>query len=88
MIRFLISVLVLCVLGWIFCDINPEETYTWYSGIWQGIFFIPNWIRSLFTGALYKAQFYTAGYNACYWIFAVISTVSTVCGGGWFSWRR
>ena len=26
-------ILVSCFAGWLLCDIAPNETYTWYSGI-------------------------------------------------------
>lgn len=81
MLRLLITILIYCFLGWLLCDINPNETYTWYSGIWQGIFFIPNLIRSWFSDALFKAEHYTAAYNVFYWIFATMSVISLVTGG-------
>lgn len=27
-----------CFMGWYLCDINPNDTYSWYSGIWHGLF--------------------------------------------------
>ena len=45
-----------CFMGWYLCDINPNDTYSWYSGIWHGLFFIPNWLRSWFGDAMYKAN--------------------------------
>ena len=41
-----------CFMGWYLCDINPNDTYSWYSGIWHGLFFIPNWFRSWFGDAI------------------------------------
>ena len=54
-LRFLITVLVYCFFGWLLCDIVPGKEYTWYSGIWHGLFFVVNLVRSWFTDALYKA---------------------------------
>lgn len=83
-IRLLVYILVCCLFGWLLCDINPEETYGWLGGIWQGLFFVPNWIRSWFGSALYIAPLHTAAYSVWYWIFAVISVlggISTLFGG-------
>ena len=65
-------------LGWLLCDIEPDTEYTWYSGIWHGLFFVINFIRSLFTDALYKAEEYTSAYNVFHWIFSIISVISYI----------
>lgn len=77
MIKILITVLVYCFVGWLFCNIDPGETYSWFSGIWHGIFFIPNLLRSIFTDALFKAQSYTDAYNVFWWI----SVIFSITGG-------
>ena len=79
--RILITILVYCFLGWLLCDINPEKEYTWYSGIWHGMFFVVNLVRSWFTNALYKAEIYTATYNVFYWIFSTLSVLGFLFGG-------
>jgi len=61
--RPLISILFAGLIGWLFCDINVEKEYTWYSGIWQGIFFVPNYIRHLVWDTPYKAEIYTTAYR-------------------------
>ena len=66
-------ILASCLAAWLFCDIDPNETYTWYSGIWHGVFSFPNFILSLFTDALCKAELYTTTYNVCWWIFTILS---------------
>lgn len=66
-------ILVSCFAGWLLCDIAPNETYTWYSGIWHGLFFFQNLILSWFTDTLYKAEYYTTAYNVFWWFFTVIS---------------
>ncbi len=42
-IRIAENLLVYVFLGWLLCDIdpnpNPNKEYTWYSGIWHGLFF-------------------------------------------------
>ena len=42
--RIFVFIFVSCFIGWLLCDIDPNKTYTWYSGIWHGMFFIPNFI--------------------------------------------
>ena len=79
--RILITILVYSFFGWWLCDIEPRETYTWYSGIWHGCFFMCNWIRSWFTNALYKAEAYTTAYNIFYWIFSILSVLGFLSGG-------
>ena len=80
-IRYIVLyILVSCLVGWLLCNIDPDKTYTWYSGIWHGMFFISNFIRSWFTDALYKAESYTAAYNVFWWIFTGLSVFSFFFG--------
>lgn len=66
-----------------FCHIQPDVTYTWYSGIWHGVFIIPNWIMGLFNDSiLCKAQNYTIGYNIWWWIMLITEILSIILGGG------
>lgn len=78
--RLIITILIYCFLGWLLCDIDPGESYSWYSGIWHGLFFAPNLLRSWFTDAIFKAEIYTSAYNVFYWIFAVLSVIGFVFG--------
>ena len=78
-----VEVAVGCLIASWFCNINPEKTYSWLGGIWHGLFFIPNLIRSWFTEALFKAEYYTASYNVFWWVFTILS-----CLGGLFSGNR
>lgn len=80
--RLLVTVLVSGLMGWLLCDIDVDKEYTWYSGIWHGIFFVPNFIRYLVWDAPYKAELYTIGYNIWYWIFSIVTTISYIFGGG------
>jgi hypothetical protein len=79
--RFIFIILFYCVVGWLFCDIDPVKEYTWYSGIWHGLFFVVNFVRSWFTDALYKAESYTTAYNIFYWIFSILSVLGFLFGG-------
>ena len=69
------------VIAKFFGDIDPEKTYTWYSGIWHGMIFIPNLVRSWFGDALYKANYYTTGYNIWWWILVVVNVWQALFGG-------
>lgn len=81
LVRLYITIVVYCVLGKLLCDIDPNVEYTWYSGIWHGLFFVANFVRSWFTDALYKAEIYTSGYNVCYWIFSIWTVLGCLFGG-------
>ena len=35
-------------LAWLFCNIDALESYSWISGIFHGLFIVPNYIRHLF----------------------------------------
>lgn len=79
--RILITLAVYSFFGWLLCDISPGKEYEWYQGIWHGMFFIPNLIRSWFGDALFKAEHYTSAYNFFYWVFSVLSTIGFLFGG-------
>lgn len=67
------------------CNIQQGEAYSWLSGIWHGLFFVPNYIRSVGgTGLLYKATNASVMYDVFYWIFAVITFLGTVPGMCWY----
>ena len=78
--RILVTILVYCFLGWLLCDIDTEKAYTWFSGIWHGIFFVPNLLRSWFGDALYKAETYTTAYNIFFWIFSILDVLGLLFG--------
>lgn len=80
-LRILITIAVYSFFGWLLCDIEPGKEYTWYSGIWHGLFFVVNWVRSWFSDALFKADVYTASYNVFYWIFSIFSVLGFIFGG-------
>lgn len=75
--------LVLCLFSISLTNINPEKTYSWYHGIWHGIFIIPNWIVSLFSEHVFvKAPKSTTAYSVFWWII-LAWTLWTMFGGGW-----
>jgi hypothetical protein len=64
------------VAAYFFCHIDPEKTYTWYSGIWHGIFWFPNIVMSLFSDSIYaKAPNCTTGYTVFYFLSIIVSSV-------------
>lgn len=79
--RILITISVYGLFGWLLCDIEPAKEYSWYSGIWHGMFFVINLVRSWFSDALYKAEGYTSAYNVFYWIFSILSVIGFLFGG-------
>lgn len=77
LVEYLVGILLAC---WL-CDINPAEYYEWLSGVWHGLMFVPNWLRSLFCDdVLCKAVNYSVGYNVFWWIFCIVSCVEAVIG--------
>lgn len=61
--------LTFCLLSTKICQIHPDKTYFWYSGIWHGIFVIPHWVMSWFADDIYcKAPLRTAAYHIWWWI--------------------
>ena len=80
MIRIVIIICVYSFLGWLLCDIDPDKYYTWYAGLWHGLFFIPNLIRSWLGDALYKANDYSTAYNIWWWITTVWSCLGFLFG--------
>lgn len=58
-----------CLFAIWLCNINPNETYIWYHGIWHGLFAIPNWVRSWFDIAVIsRATFHSSAYTFWWWI--------------------
>ncbi|MDD2344929.1 MAG: hypothetical protein PHY85_02180 [Bacteroidales bacterium] len=74
--------LAFCLLSTKICYINPGKTYTWYSGIWHGIFIIPNWVVSWFADDVYcKAPNSTTAYSIWWWISFVFMGLGLIDGG-------
>ena len=75
-ITLVVFVVLYYLVAYFICSIDPEQTYTWNSGIWHGIFWIPNLIMSLFSDAVYfKAPLCTTGYTICFYATIVISSI-------------
>jgi hypothetical protein len=73
--------LLFCLLSTEICIINPTKNYTWYSGIWHGIFAIPNWIISWFSSDIYcKAPLSTFAYSVFWWLSLIFIGLS-IFGG-------
>ncbi len=73
--------LAFCLLTIKICYINPDKSYTWYSGIWHGLFVIPHWIVSWFSSEIYcRAPNATTAYSIWWWVTFVFSTLSMLGG--------
>ncbi|MFC2412581.1 MAG: hypothetical protein ACFNQF_01020 [Bacteroides sp.] len=76
-VRVIIQGALLCLLGWLFCDINSFEVYSWYSGLWHGLFLPANFVRHLiWEDVLYIAPLHTVAYTVWYWIVGILSILS------------
>ena len=75
--------LVFCLLTTKICHISPDKTYTWYSGLWHGIFVIPHWIVSWFSDDIYcKAPNSTTTYTVWWWISFIFVGLMVLGGSG------
>lgn len=73
--------LTFCLLSTKICYINPDKTYTWYSGIWHGIFVIPHWVVSWFSDDIYcKAPNSTTAYSIWWWISFIFNGLGMLVG--------
>lgn len=70
--------LIFCFLSLQLCDININKEYSWYSGIWHGIFVVPKWVFSFFIDApiIFKARNSSIGYSIFWWIFLIFFSFS------------
>ena len=63
MIRIAITIIVYCFVGYLLCNIDCDKNCTQYSGIWYGLFFVTNFLRSWLGDAIYKVNYYNTAYN-------------------------
>jgi hypothetical protein len=82
MIVFLLGIfLTFCLLTINICYIEPYKTYTWYSGIWHGLFVIPHWVVSWFSEGIYcKAPNSTTAYSIWWWITLIFFHMGIIGG--------
>jgi hypothetical protein len=74
--------LAFCLLTTKICYISPDKTYSWYSGIWHGLFTIPHWIVSWFIDGIYcKAPNSTNAYGVWWYLIFIFSTLGILGGG-------
>lgn len=73
-----------CFISLKVCHINPSIEYEWYSGIWQGLFIVPNWVMSQVydKSILYIAPHHTSGYTFYWWLMLVFHTFIAFCAYG------
>lgn len=53
------------------CDIDPYKEYGFLDAIWHGLFILPNWIFSLFSEVVYKAENQSGAYDFFFWATAI-----------------
>lgn len=74
-IGFVVGIGLAFVVAYIF-SIEPSKEYGWFAGIWHGIWFIPNYIISLFSDNYYfKAPMHTTAYNVFWYINAIWASI-------------
>lgn len=55
------------------CNIDASDSYSWISGVFHGLFIVPNFIRHLFSAdILYFAEYHTTAYTIFYWLTAIL----------------
>lgn len=68
-IAFVLKIAVSMVVAGLLCNVKENELYVWYSGVWHGLFAIPNFIRGLFwDNVSCFANVHTVAYTIFYWI--------------------
>ena len=51
-------------IAWLICNIEASDTYSWISGVFHGLFIVPNFVRHLFNNnILYFAEYHTTAYT-------------------------
>lgn len=54
------------------CNIDASDSYSWLSGLFHGLFILPNYIRYLYDDdILWYANFHTTAYVVFFWISAL-----------------
>lgn len=77
-----IGLVIFCVAAYYLASIDSFEEYTWYSGIWHALFFVPNFIMHYCydQDILYFAESHTAAYTFFYWADMIIIIIPSVLG--------
>lgn len=72
LLRLAFTIFISCLIAYFLCDIQSGIEYTWYSGIWHGLFVIPNLILSLFFDGIHmKAEISTSAYTFFWWVILI-----------------
>ncbi len=79
-LKWCLIVLVLWIAdAWILGRIDPQQSYGWLSGCWQGTVVVPNYIMSLFDNTiLYKAAIHDSAYDVAYYVTVVALVISLI----------
>ncbi|MBP3511799.1 MAG: hypothetical protein J6K19_07175 [Prevotella sp.] len=60
-------------IAWLICNIDVTDSYSWISGLFHGVFIVPNFVRHLFNeDILYFAEYHTTAYTIFYWLVAIL----------------
>lgn len=60
-------------IAWLICNIDALDTYSWISGVFHGLFIVPNFVRHLFSNdILFFAEYHTTAYTIFYWLTAIL----------------
>lgn len=60
-------------IAWLICNIDASDTYSWISGVFHGLFIVPNFVRYLFSNdILFFAENHTTAYTIFYWLTAAL----------------
>ena len=80
--RFVIILILVAytLMGWFLCNISPDTQYVWYHGIWHGLFFPVNFVRSWFTDVLFWANLHTTAYGVFHCIFSFLGITNVLSG--------
>ena len=72
-IIIILFIVIYYLVAYFFCSIDPNVSYSWYYGIWHGLFLFPNAIMGLFSDSIYsKAPQGTTAYYVFYYVTIVI----------------
>lgn len=60
-------------IAWLICNIDASDTYSWISGVFHGLFVVPNFVRHLFSNdILFFAENHTIAYTIFYWLTTIL----------------
>ena len=73
-----IFLLVLAIGCWFWSLFDVNSGGGWWQGVWQGVAWPWNFVRSWFTGCLCKSPGGSTAYNIFFWLNAIPSTFGLI----------